>query len=259
LPSCVADDAAEPAWGNGAATWLLERVSTSCSLASECCSQRLRIHIATFNMGSKVPAALPPGMLGPPGQQQQEQQSQQVDLYVFATQVRASRRMQLVRPARQQHECCRLLSNAWGTAMQLNSLPCAVDHGSNTLYPSHPTCIYLRACLLQESGSISEWERLLAASLPMDGGYERIAWQSLRAIHLVLFASKRFRRQVLSIRGSAVATGIGNLVGNKVGASTAGSQVAAATCVAQQQQPAALEAVQPAHARHSTLHHQPAL
>lgn len=70
--------------------------------------------------------------------------------------------------------------------------------------------------LPQESGSISEWERLLAASLPPDGGYERIAWQSLRAIHLVLFASKHFRRQVLSIRGSAVATGIGNLVGNKV-------------------------------------------
>jgi hypothetical protein len=54
--------------------------------------QRLRIHIATFNMGGKVPPALPAGMLGAPGQQQQQQQGpeqpcQQVDLYVFATQV----------------------------------------------------------------------------------------------------------------------------------------------------------------------------
>jgi hypothetical protein len=72
----------------------------------------------------------------------------------------------------------------------------------------------------------------------MNAGYERIAWQSLRAIHLVLFASKRFRRQVLSIRGSAVATGIGNLVGNKVGTS---GQVLAATCLHQQPQPAAFE------------------
>jgi hypothetical protein len=84
----------------------------------------------------------------------------------------------------------------------------------------------LCCCLLQESGSISEWERLLVASLPPDGGYERIAWQSLRAIHLVLFASKHFRRQVLSIRGSAVATGIGNLVGNKVSPTCQARQLA---------------------------------
>jgi hypothetical protein len=94
--------------------------------------------------------------------------------------------------------------------------------------PSH---VVLPACLLQESGSISEWERLLAASLPPAGGYERIAWQSLRAMHLVLFASKRFRQQVLSIRGSAVAAGIGNLVGNKVRASSSSRHlVAAAHC-----------------------------
>jgi hypothetical protein len=68
---------------------MMERASTSCSLASECISQRLRIHIATFNMGGKVPPALPPGMLGPPDQQQQESehQCQEVDLFVFATQV----------------------------------------------------------------------------------------------------------------------------------------------------------------------------
>jgi hypothetical protein len=110
VPSCPADEAGEPAWGNGAASWLLERASTSCSLASECCSQRLRIHIATFNMGSKVPAALPPGMLGPPGQQQEEQQSQHADLYVFATQVRAGRCMQLVLPGSSKNDvgciCC---------------------------------------------------------------------------------------------------------------------------------------------------------
>jgi hypothetical protein len=47
-------------------------------------------------------------------------------------------------------------------------------------------------------------------------GYERLAWHSLRAIHLVLFAARRFRRQVLGIHGSTVATGIGNVVGNKV-------------------------------------------
>lgn len=47
-------------------------------------------------------------------------------------------------------------------------------------------------------------------------GYERLAWHSLRAIHLVLFAARRFRRQVLGVHGSTVATGIGNVVGNKV-------------------------------------------
>lgn len=47
-------------------------------------------------------------------------------------------------------------------------------------------------------------------------GYECLAGHSLRAIHLVLFARRRFRRQVVAIHGSAVATGIGNLVGNKV-------------------------------------------
>lgn len=69
---------------------------------------------------------------------------------------------------------------------------------------------------MQENGYISEWERLLGGVLS-PSGYERLAWHSLRAIHLVLFANRRFRRQVLDIHGSAVATGIGNLVGNKVG------------------------------------------
>lgn len=47
-------------------------------------------------------------------------------------------------------------------------------------------------------------------------GCERLAWQTLRAIHLVMYASPKFRKQVLAVRGGAVATGIGNLVGNKV-------------------------------------------
>lgn len=71
------------------------------------------------------------------------------------------------------------------------------------------------ACVLQENTYISEWEKLLSSVLN-PGGYERLAWHSLRAIHLVLFAGKRFRRQVLGIHGSSVATGIGNVVGNKV-------------------------------------------
>jgi hypothetical protein len=70
--------------------------------------------------------------------------------------------------------------------------------------------------LLQENTSISEWEKLLSATLG-PSGYTRLAWHSLRAIHLVLYAGMRFRRQVLSIHGSSVATGIGNVVGNKVG------------------------------------------
>jgi hypothetical protein len=72
--------------------------------------------------------------------------------------------------------------------------------------------------VLQENAYISEWEKLLGGVLK-PAGYERLAYHSLRAIHLVLFAGRRFRRQVLSIHGSAVATGIGNVVGNKVGAS----------------------------------------
>ncbi|KAF8069645.1 INPP5B [Scenedesmus sp. PABB004] len=67
----------------------------------------------------------------------------------------------------------------------------------------------------QESGALAEWERLLAAALPPGGGYARLAWQSLRGMHLVLFASARFRRQVVGVRGSAVPTGLGNVVGNK--------------------------------------------
>lgn len=47
-------------------------------------------------------------------------------------------------------------------------------------------------------------------------GYERLAWQTLRGMHLVLYAAPRFRKQVLGVKGSAVATGVGNLVGNKV-------------------------------------------
>ena len=68
----------------------------------------------------------------------------------------------------------------------------------------------------QENGYISDWEKLLTSALS-PGGYERLAWHSLRAIHLVLYAGRRFRRQVVNVQASAVATGIGNIVGNKVG------------------------------------------
>lgn len=67
----------------------------------------------------------------------------------------------------------------------------------------------------QENNYPSEWEKLLGGLLG-PAGYERLAWHSLRAIHLVLFAGRRFRRQVVGIHASSVATGIGNVVGNKV-------------------------------------------
>jgi hypothetical protein len=191
-------------------------------------AQRLHIHIATFNMCGKVPVALPAGMLGAPGQQQQqgpEQPCQQVDLYVFATQVSNPDVGGVSRQVTAGTLYTHILSETAFASMagqwQARALSgaCAC---TSALQPGEGCNV--PCCLPQESGSISEWERLLAASLPPDGEYERIAWQSLRAIHLVLFASKRFRRQVLSIRGSAVATGIGNLVGNKVSSRGHGGQ-----------------------------------
>lgn len=76
-------------------------------------------------------------------------------------------------------------------------------------------CVCQCVTRMQENSYIHDWDKLLRAALE-PSGYERLAEHSLRAIHLVLFVRKHFRRQVLAVQGSAVATGIGNLVGNKV-------------------------------------------
>lgn len=107
---------------------------------------------------------------------------------------------------------------AWPYSPCQSLLPHA-HHNGTRQPPAAVTCVVplplTTTITSQENSYISEWEKLLTSALA-PGGYECVAGHSLRAIHLVLFAGRRFRRQVVAIHGSAVATGIGNLVGNKV-------------------------------------------
>lgn len=60
---------------------------------------------------------------------------------------------------------------------------------------------------------MGEWERLLSKQLGPD--YKRVAGESLWAIHLLVFAHKGIAHHVRHVRTCSVATGIGNLLGNK--------------------------------------------
>jgi hypothetical protein len=75
---------------------------------------------------------------------------------------------------------------------------------------------------MQESCSLAEWERAVSGALGPD--YCRLSSVSLRAICLGLWARRRLRGRVLRLRASSVATGLGNMYGNKVGRGWAGAE-----------------------------------
>ncbi len=67
----------------------------------------------------------------------------------------------------------------------------------------------------QESCALPEWERAIGDAL--GPRYARLGSVSLRAISLGLWARRSLRRHVRRLRASSVATGLGNVVGNKGG------------------------------------------
>ncbi|MEW5312132.1 MAG: hypothetical protein WDW38_003782 [Sanguina aurantia] len=67
----------------------------------------------------------------------------------------------------------------------------------------------------QESGSLPDWERLLAARLGQR--YQRVGGETLRWIHLVVFARAEVAPYIGNLQQSSVPCGVGNVVGNKGG------------------------------------------
>lgn len=79
----------------------------------------------------------------------------------------------------------------------------------------HPGQIDLYAVGTQESGSLGEWEALLTRTL--GPAYCRLAGSTLMNINLVLFLRRDLRPRVSEVLSSTVATGVGNMLGNKGG------------------------------------------
>jgi len=73
----------------------------------------------------------------------------------------------------------------------------------------------LLAFATQETYSVTEWEKLVGEALGPD--YCRLGSVSLRVITLGLWGRRSLRRHVRQLKASSVATGIGNVVGNKGG------------------------------------------
>lgn len=71
----------------------------------------------------------------------------------------------------------------------------------------------LVVCALQESGSLPDWEQLVEDRIGED--YERLASETMRAIHIVLYARFALCRHISHIRTASIATGVGNVLGNK--------------------------------------------
>lgn len=67
----------------------------------------------------------------------------------------------------------------------------------------------------QESGPIAEWEQLLLTALSPD--FVKLSSSSLMAMHLVIFIRSTLVSRISHIRISNVATGVGNVLGNKGG------------------------------------------
>jgi hypothetical protein len=67
----------------------------------------------------------------------------------------------------------------------------------------------------QESGNLAEWDALLARTL--GPRYVLLAAESLRGIHLVVAVARGLRPYCGPVAASSVATGLGNVIGNKVG------------------------------------------
>ncbi|GMH38325.1 hypothetical protein BSKO_06209 [Bryopsis sp. KO-2023] len=67
----------------------------------------------------------------------------------------------------------------------------------------------------QENGFWSPWEKAWTAAL--GDNYQKIASSNLAAIHLVVFVRSEHAQYLRSVRMSKVATGVGNIVGNKGG------------------------------------------
>jgi hypothetical protein len=72
-------------------SWTFSRCNSGLSLGSEALGRKLRVHCVSFNMNGKLPASLPPEMLGECGALEGGDAAGSLDLLVYATQVRQCR------------------------------------------------------------------------------------------------------------------------------------------------------------------------
>ncbi|KAL0022453.1 hypothetical protein WJX79_002592 [Trebouxia sp. C0005] len=71
----------------------------------------------------------------------------------------------------------------------------------------------------QESGSSQEWNKLVAKAL--GGKYVKLASESLWQIRVLVYVRAKLREHITAVATSSVATGIGNVAGNKGGVGVA--------------------------------------
>jgi hypothetical protein len=86
-------------------SWTFERCNSGLSLGSDALGRKLRVHCLTFNMNGKLPASLPPEMLGECGALAGPDADGSPDLLVFATQV-GGWRQAAIHKVRWAHLCC---------------------------------------------------------------------------------------------------------------------------------------------------------
>ncbi|GFR45016.1 hypothetical protein Agub_g6327 [Astrephomene gubernaculifera] len=117
--------------------------------------------------------------------------------------------------------------NMGGTTPPAAALPDTLFTGSCLAPDSAADAPELYVVATQESGSLSEWEAAVGAHLGRR--YCRVAAESLMAIHILLFAVRPLAAHIREVRTSSVATGVGNVLGNKGGVAItfklAGAQV----------------------------------
>ncbi|KAG2484194.1 hypothetical protein HYH03_017006 [Edaphochlamys debaryana] len=122
-----------------------------------------------------------------------------------------------------------LTFNMGGAAPSAAQLPEALFSGSHLGAPgdSEADAAELYVFATQESGPLGDWEAAVAAHLGRR--YVRVAGESLMAIHILLFAVKPLAPHITEVRTSSVATGVGNMLGNKGGVAVtfnlAGAQI----------------------------------
>lgn len=68
----------------------------------------------------------------------------------------------------------------------------------------------------QESCTTVRWEHLLEAALAARGQYEFVTSTSLRGMALYVYVASTLAHAVTGVQASAVPTGLGNVLGNKV-------------------------------------------
>ncbi|GLI70778.1 hypothetical protein VaNZ11_015812 [Volvox africanus] len=108
-----------------------------------------------------------------------------------------------------------LTFNMGGVVPSVAALPESLFSGSCLSPDVAPDAAHLYVVATQESGPLADWEAAVAAHLGRR--YTRVAAETLMSIHIVLFAVRSVEPYITDVQTSSVATGVGNVLGNKGG------------------------------------------